>query len=192
MSLCIAQDPAADALLSRDGFALLVGMLLDQQFPIERAFAGAYRLAVRLGDPTRLDPGRIAAMNPGEFAAVMSEVPAIHRFPGAMAARVQALAGYIGREYDGDATALWSTARSGAELFNRLLGLPGFGDQKARIFLALLGKQLAVRPRGWRASAEPYGEKGSRRSAADVTSKGTLAEVRAFKQAAKRSGSASE
>lgn len=190
VSLCIAQDPAADELLGRDGFALLVGMLLDQQFPIERAFAGAYRLAVRLGDPNRLDPVRIAAMDPGEFVAVMSAVPAIHRFPGAMAGRVQALARYICQEYDGDAAALWSAPRSGAELLSRLRALPGFGDQKSRIFLALLGKQLAIRPRGWRTSAEPYGEKGSRRSVADVTSKGTLAEVRAFKQAAKQSGSA--
>ena len=183
--LCIAQDPEADALLSRDPFALLVGMLLDQQMQMERAFAGPYRLAVRLGDPTRLDPVRIAAMDPIEFDAIMREVPAVHRFPGSMGGRVQALAACIASDYDGDAASLWIGAKSGQALLDRLLALPGYGEQKSRIFLALLGKQLGVQPRGWRTAAGAYGTKGSRRSVADVIDKGTLAEVRAFKQAAK-------
>lgn len=193
MTLCLAQDPDADELLTSDGFALLVGMLLDQQIPMERAFSGVYRLAVRLGDSTRLDPVRISAMDPHVFAAVMSEVPAIHRFPTSMAGRVQSLALFICEEYDGQAERIWADARSGTALLNRLLALPGYGEQKSRIFLALLGKQCGVQPRGWRSAAGPYGEKGCRRSVADVTGPGTLAEVRAFKQQAKRiarSGSA--
>ena len=185
-SLCLAQEPAADALLSADPFALLVGMLLDQQFPMERAFAGPYRLAERLGTPKRLDPGVVAAFDPEEFVALASTPPAIHRFPGSMAARVQALAQVVVDQYSGKAQRLWETAPDGATVLARLKALPGFGEQKAKIFTALLGKQLGVRPAGWENAAGVYAEPGSRRSIADVVDVTTLAEVRAFKQEAKR------
>ena len=148
--LHLALDADADALLSRDPFALLVGMLLDQQIPMERAFAGPRTLADRLGSGERLDAREVAAYAPEEFAALMARPPAVHRFPGSMAGRVQGLARAICEQYGGDAQALWATATSGAELVARLRALPGFGDQKARIFAALLGKQLGVRPPGWR------------------------------------------
>ena len=181
-ALRLALQKDADALLSRDPFALLVGMLLDQQFPMERAFAGPYTLADRLGTPDRLDPAAVAAYQPEAFADFMARPPAVHRFPGSMAGRVQALARVITDEYDGEAAALWETAPTGAELFSRLRALPGFGDQKARIFVALLGKQLGVQPTGWREAAGTYGEDGSRRSVADVVDATTLGEVRSYKQ----------
>ena len=190
VALHLALDPDADALLSRDPFALLVGMLLDQQFPMERAFAGPYVLAQRLGTPERLDPVQIAAHDPGDFAAIMSKPPAVHRFPGSMAGRVQALADQVVSTYDADAATLWTTASSGRELRDRLQALPGFGEQKAKIFLALLGKQLGVRPTGWREAAGPYGEDGSRRSVADVVDAGTLAQVRSYKQEQKKAAKA--
>lgn len=181
MSLRLAQDPEADALLEADPFALLTGMLLDQQIPMERAFAGPATIARRLG-VARLDPAEIAAMGEQEFAGALSEPPAVHRFPGSMAARVQGLARAIVEEYEGDAAAVWTTAGSGTELVRRLAALPGFGQQKAQIFTALLGKQLGVRPDGWREAAGTYGEDGSRRSIADVTGPDSLDEVRAFKK----------
>jgi len=184
-TLRLAQDPDADALLTRDPLALLVGMLLDQQFPLERAFAAPYQLARRLSAQT-LDAGAIAAHDPDGFVKVMAGPPALHRYPASMAGRVQALCRYVADEHGGDAAALWRTAATGEELLGRLRALPGFGEQKARIFVALLGKQLGVRPPGWREAAGPYGEEGSRRSAADVTDGESLAEVRAFKQAAKQ------
>jgi uncharacterized HhH-GPD family protein len=183
--LTLAQEPAADELLSRDPFALLVGMLLDQQFPMERAFAGPRLIADRLG-VDRLDPAAVAEADPEDFAAVLTGPPAVHRFPGAMAGRVQALAAHVVDRYGGDAEQLWAGADGGADLLRRLRALPGFGDQKARIFLALLGKQLGVRPSGWREAAGPYGEEGSRRSVADVTDAASLTEVRAYKREAKR------
>jgi uncharacterized HhH-GPD family protein len=184
VTLRLAQDPDADALLDSDPFALLTGMLLDQQIPMERAFAGPATLARRLG-VNRLDPDHVAGLDPDAFAAALSEPPAVHRFPGAMAGRVQSLARVIAEEYDGDAAQLWTTARTGSELVHRLSALPGFGEQKARIFTALLGKQLGVQPEGWREAAGAYGEEGSRRSVADVTGPESLAEVRAFKKARK-------
>jgi uncharacterized HhH-GPD family protein len=184
VTLRLAQDPDADALLDSDPFALLTGMLLDQQIPMERAFAGPATLARRLG-VNRLDPDHVAGLDPDAFAAALSEPPAVHRFPGAMAGRVQSLARVIAEEYDGDAAQLWTTARTGSELVHRLSALPGFGEQKARIFTALLGKQLGVQPEGWREAAGAYGEDGSRRSVADVTGPESLAEVRAFKKALK-------
>jgi uncharacterized HhH-GPD family protein len=190
-TLHLALDAPADALLSRDAFALLVGMLLDQQVPMERAFAGPYTIAERLGTPDRLDPRVVAETDPDAFAKVMAGPPAVHRFPGSMGTRVQALAVAIVQQYDGDAAALWTTASSGDELLRRLQGLPGYGEQKARIFVALLGKQLGVRPRGWRAAAGAYGEDGSRRSVADVVDADSLAQVRAYKQqqkAARKAG----
>ena len=184
-TLRLAQDPDADALLTNDPFALLMGMLLDQQFPLEWAFRAPWRLAQRMGR-TSLDVAEIADYDPEAFVKLMAGPPALHRYPAAMAVRVQALCRLVVEEYGGDAAALWRTAGTGKELLARLRALPGFGEQKARIFVALLGKQLGVRPEGWQEVAGPYGEDGSRRSAADVTDPETLAEVRAFKQAAKR------
>ena len=189
MSLRLAQEPDADALLEADPFALLTGMLLDQQIPMERAFAGPATIAGRLG-VARLDPAEIAAMGEQPFAEVLSEAPAVHRFPGSMAARVQALARTIVEDYDGDAAAVWTTAQDGADLVARLAALPGFGTQKAQIFTALLGKQLGVQPDGWRAAAGSYGQDGSRRSIADVTGPESLNEVRAFKKALKAAAKA--
>jgi uncharacterized HhH-GPD family protein len=177
----ITGEPAADALLDRDPFSLLVGMLLDQQFPMERAFAGPARIAERLG-VDHLDPAEIAAQDPEAFAAMCAVPPAVHRYPGSMAGRVQALAAVVLDQYGGDAAALWLTAGSGAELYARLKALPGFGDAKARIFVALLGKQRGVRPAGWEKAAGAYAEDGSYRSVADVVDPASLLKVRAFKQ----------
>jgi uncharacterized HhH-GPD family protein len=184
-TLRLAQDPDADALLTNDPLALLMGMLLDQQFPLEWAFRAPWRLAQRM-DRTWLDAAEIADYDPEAFVKLMAGPPALHRYPASMAVRVQALCRLVVDRYGGDAAALWRTAGTGKELLARLRALPGFGEQKARIFVALLGKQVGVRPEGWREVAGPYGEDGSRRSAADVTDAETLAEVRAFKQAAKR------
>lgn len=184
MALQIAQDPAADEFLVRDPLALLIGMVLDQQFPMERAFGSPYLLATRLGID-RLDARDLAEMDPEDLAKVFTGPPALHRFPGSMAGRVQAVCRLIVAEYGGDAAALWNEADTGAELLRRLEALPGFGKQKARIFLALLGKQLGVQPEGWQEAAGPYGEPGSFRSVADVTGPESLATVREFKRAAK-------
>jgi uncharacterized HhH-GPD family protein len=184
-TLRLAQNPDADALLARDPLALLVGMLLDQRVPLEWAFGAPYRLAQRL-DRDALDAAEIAASDPEAFAKVMVGPPALHRYPSVMAGRVQALCRHLVDAYGGDAAAVWRAAPTGQELLRRLRTLPGFGEQKARIFVALLGKQLEVRPPGWREAAGPYGEEGARRSAADVTDADSLAEVRAFKQAAKQ------
>jgi uncharacterized HhH-GPD family protein len=184
-TLRLAQDPDADALLASNPLALLMGMLLDQQFPLEWAFRGPWRLAQRM-ERSSLDAAEIADWEPEAFVKLMAGPPALHRYPAAMAERVQALCRVVVDQYSGDAAALWETAGTAKELLARLRALPGFGEQKARIFVALLGKQLGVRPEGWREVAGPYGEDGSRRSAADVTDPETLAEVRAFKQAAKR------
>jgi uncharacterized HhH-GPD family protein len=189
MALALTGEPAADALLDRDPFALLAGMLLDQQFPMERAFAGPQKIAERLG-VDQLDPAVIAAQDPEGFAALCATPPAVHRYPGSMAARLQALAATIVADYGGDTASLWTTAGSGAELYARLRALPGFGEAKARIFVALLGKQRGVRPEGWREAAGAYGEEGSHRSVADVVDGESLAAVRSFKQEAKRAAKA--
>jgi uncharacterized HhH-GPD family protein len=181
----LAQSPEADELLGRSPLAALVGMLLDQQVPMEWAFAGPYTIARRMGRDD-LDAGEIAAYDPEEFAALLSAKPAVHRYPGSMAKRVQAVCRYLVDHYDGDAAALWRDVPTGREVFDRLLALPGFGRQKAQIFLALLGKQFDVTPEGWREAAGAYGEAGSFRSAADITGPESLAKVRAFKQEAKR------
>ncbi|MET9801817.1 HhH-GPD-type base excision DNA repair protein [Streptomyces sp. NPDC006368] len=181
----LAQQPEADALLARSPLAALVGMLLDQQVPMEWAFSGPYTIAQRLGSDD-LDAHGIAAYNPEAFVALLSAKPAVHRYPGSMAKRVQQLCQYLVDEYGGDAGAVWADAGTGEELLDRLLALPGFGKQKAQIFLALLGKRYGVRPEGWREAAGPYGEEGSYRSAADITGPETLAKVRAYKQEAKR------
>jgi uncharacterized HhH-GPD family protein len=182
-TLHITGDPEADRLLETQPLALLIGMLLDQQMPLEAAFAGPKKLADRLGE---LDVGRIAEADPDEFAAMCSTPPAVHRYPKSMAKRIQALCRYLVETYDGRAEAVWTDGDpDGPEVLRRLKALPGYGDQKARIFLALLGKQVGVQPEGWREAAGVYGEEGSRRSVADVVDEQTLAEVRAFKRQSK-------
>jgi uncharacterized HhH-GPD family protein len=186
MGLQLSQQPEADALLDRDPLALLIGMVLDQQIPLERAFAGPYELSRRLGRD--LDARDLAARDPEELAAVFAQRPALHRFPGSMATRVQDLCRQVADRYDGDAAAVWREAADGAELRRRIADLPGFGAQKARIFVALLGKQLGVTPPGWREAADPYGEPGSLRSVADITDQASLEQVRAAKAAARGQG----
>ena len=179
MAIQIAQDPEADKVLSEDPFALLMGMLLDQQFPMERAFAGPAKVLERFGS---LDPAEIASADPEQFAALCSTPPAVHRFPGSMAARIQALAVHIVAEYDGRTERLWTEATSGRELLRRLQALPGFGKQKSQIFVALVAKQLGIQPEGWADVAGDYAEPGSYRSVADVVDALSLEKVRAFKK----------
>ncbi|MEV6772474.1 HhH-GPD-type base excision DNA repair protein [Nocardia sp. NPDC051030] len=181
--LCIAQEPDADALLSTDDFALLVGMTLDQQFPMEHAFRGPQKIADRMGG---FDIRKIAAADPEEFEELAATPPAIHRYGRSMGRRVQELARYIVENYDGETSGLWTVGDpDGKEVLKRLKALPGFGDQKARIFLALLGKQEGLQAKGWREAAGAYGEDGSRRSVADVTDAESLTQVREFKKQAK-------
>ena len=182
-ALHLSQDERADALLSRDPFALLLGMLLDQQIPMEKAFTGPFVLAQRLGTD-RLEPAAVAALDAEAFAALMAGPPAVHRYHTSMAGRVQALAAHLVAEYDGDARAVWSGVADGAELVARLKALPGFGDQKARIFAALLGKQCGVRPSGWERAAGDYGLPGHR-SVADVVDADSLGKVREHKRSVK-------
>ncbi|MDD7811082.1 Fe-S cluster assembly protein HesB [Mycobacterium sp. CSUR Q5927] len=182
--LQLVGDPDADALLSTDPFALLVGMLLDQQIPMEVAFAGPKKIADRMGG---LDPHEIAGRDPEEFAALCAERPAVHRFPGSMAGRVQALAQAIVDQYGGDTAALWTAGEpDGAQVYQRLKALPGFGEQKARIFVALLGKQYGVTPPGWREAAGAYGGVDTRLSIADVVDAASLQQVRSTKKAQKQ------
>ena len=188
-TLQIAQVPEADRLLSTDPLALLLGMLYDQQFPMERAFAGPYVLAARIG-VTSLDATALAALDFDTLTQAMSTTPVVHRYPKAMAERTQAVCRILVEKYDGSASALWETADSGAELLKRLTALPGFGKQKAQIFVALLGKQLGVRPAGWEAAAGAYAEAGSFRSVADVTGPEALEKVRAFKKEQKAAAKA--
>ena len=184
-TLRLTQDPPADELLGRDPLALLIGMLLDQQFPMERAFSGPRLLADRMGVDT-LSAADLADADPEQVTAWFQGPPAVHRYPGSMAARTQALCRLLVERYDGRAEALWADVPDGATLLKRVGQLPGFGAQKARIFVALLGKQYGVTPPGWREAAGDYGHEGSRRSVADITGPESLAEVRAFKQEAKR------
>ncbi len=174
---------AADDLLSTDPNALLIGMVLDQQVTMEKAFAGPAVIAERMGG--RLDVQAIADADPEEFGALCAQRPAIHRFPGAMAKRVQGVCRVLVAEYGGDASRLWDGAGSGAELRDALAALPGFGAQKAAIFTALLGKQYGVAPTGWREAAGQYGQDGSFRSVADVVDTVSLDRVRTAKRAAK-------
>ncbi len=189
MTLHIAQDEAADEVLSTNAFALVSGMLLDQQFPMERAFAGPAKILDRFGT---LDPATIADAPPEEFVEICATPPAVHRFPGSMAARIQALAAHVVERYDGDTAALWGHASTGTDLLNRVLALPGFGKQKAQIFVALLGKQLDIRPPGWQEAAGAYAEEGSYRSVADVRDAASLAKVRSFKQEQKAAAKAAK
>jgi uncharacterized HhH-GPD family protein len=179
-SLCLAQNPEADALLSTDPLALLIGMVLDQQIPLEHAFNGPLTLTQRLGH--ELDVKELADYDPEQLAAVFAKPPAIHRFPAAMAGRVQELCRIVVTDYDGDAASVWSTARNGAELRKRIEKLPGFGKHKAAIFVALLGKQCGVTLRGWREAAGDFGKKGSLLSVADITDETSLQQVRAYKK----------
>ena len=180
-TLRIAQDDAADELLSRDPLALLIGMLLDQQFPMERAFAAPRLLADRLGVDA-LDAGALAGADPDELTGVFQGPPALHRYPGSMAGRTQELCRLLVGKYEGRAENLWADVPDGGTLLRRLEELPGFGAQKASIFLALLGKRYGITPPGWREAAGAYGEEGSHRSVADITGPESLAEVRRFKQ----------
>jgi uncharacterized HhH-GPD family protein len=188
-ALTLTGDPAADELLSENAFALLIGMLLDQQIAMELAFVGPSRLAERLDG--ELTPATVAAMDPETLEERFRQKPAIHRYPGSMATRVQALAEHLVEHHDGDAAALWADVTSGAELYRRVAALPGYGQQKARIFVALLGKQCGVTPEGWREAAGDYGQDGYR-SIADVTSPETLARVREEKQARKAAAKAAK
>lgn len=191
VTLHLAQDPEADELLGRSPLAALVGMLLDQQVPMEWAFKGPRTIADRLGLDD-LDAHEIAAQDPDAFAALLSDKPAVHRYPGSMAKRIQQLCQYLVEHYDGNAELVWKGVADGPELLRRLEGLPGFGRQKAQIFLALLGKQLGVRPKGWREAAGAYGEPKSFRSVADITGPESLTKVRAHKQEMKAAAKAAK
>jgi uncharacterized HhH-GPD family protein len=188
-SLQIAQDPTADEVLSTDAFALLIGMLLDQQFPMERAFQGPAKILDRFGT---LDPAKIADADPESFATLCATPPAIHRYGRSMAGRVQEVARVVVADYDGDAERIWAEATSGADLVARIRKLPGFGEQKAKIFLALLGKQYGVTPTGWRAAAGDYGKAGTHMSVADVKDAGSLQKVRSYKKEMKAAAKATE
>ncbi|GHD51355.1 Fe-S cluster assembly protein HesB [Mycetocola manganoxydans] len=181
--LNITGEPAADDLLSTDPLALLVGMLLDQQVPMETAFAGPAKIRDRLG---AFDARTIAGQDPEAFVEVCRTPPAVHRYPGSMAARIQTLCRSLVDDWDGDASALWTTGDpDGREVYRRLLALPGFGEQKARIFVALLGKQYGFTGAGWREAAGSYGDEGSYRSVADIVDADSLTRVRETKRAAK-------
>lgn len=177
MALNITGEPTADAALD-DPFGLLIGMALDQQFPMERAFAGPAKILERFGS---LDPAAIAAAEPEAFAAMAAMTPAIHRFPGSMSAKIQAIAQVVVEEYGGDASRIWTEAPDGAALVRRVQALPSFGRQKAQIFTALLAKQLGVRPEGWESAVGDYASDGFR-SVADVVDADSLQKVREYKQ----------
>jgi uncharacterized HhH-GPD family protein len=186
--LHLAQDEEADKLLSADPLALLIGMVLDQQIPLEWAFKGPLMLKDRLG--TALDAAHIAAMDPEELKAAFSTRPALHRFPGSMANRVQELCQALVDDYGGDPAQVWNSARTGEQLYTNVKGLPGFGDMKARIFVALLAKQFGVKPPGWEDKAGDYGAKGSFKSVADIVDGASLGKVREYKSAMKKAAKA--
>jgi uncharacterized HhH-GPD family protein len=180
MTISLPIAPEANDLLTRDPLALLIGMVLDQQIPLEKAFSSPYVLAQRLGHaPTA---GELAEFDPDDLVTIFATPPALHRFPKAMAARVQDVCRALVATYDGDAAGLWRDAADGQELVKRIAALPGFGRQKSQIFTALLGKQYGVQPPGWREAAGAYGEEGSFRSVADIVDAGSLDRVRAFKK----------
>jgi uncharacterized HhH-GPD family protein len=181
-------DTAADTLLEKDPLALLIGMVLDQQIPLEKAFRSPLVLKERMGG--KLEATAIADADPEEMATLFATPPALHRFPGSMAKRVQELCRVVVDEYGGKADRIWKSAADGKELLARVKALPGFGDQKAKIFVALLGKRLAAAPAGWETAAGEYGEAGSRRSVADIDSPQALKEVRSFKQQMKAAAKA--
>jgi len=186
VTLALPVEPEANELLSRSPLALLIGMVLDQQVPLERAFSAPLDLVRRLGhEPTAAE---LADFDPVALAGIFSERPALHRYPKAMAARVQELARLIVDSYDGEPDRLWTTAKTGDELLKRVSALPGFGAQKAQIFVALLGKQLGVRPAGWQEAAGSFGAAGSFCSVADIHDDESLARVREYKQSLKAAG----
>lgn len=190
MELHITGDDAADKLLSDDAFALLTGMLLDQQVTMESAFAGPEKIRTRIGS---ISPAAVAEYDPAGFVEVFKERPAVHRFPGSMAGRVQALAEAVQSDWNGEATAIWTRDEpDGREVLRRLKALPGFGEQKAKIFLALLGKQCGLQAPGWREAAGHYGGEGSYLSVADIVDPESLTKVRASKQAAKAAAKAAK
>ena len=176
----------ADEVLDRYPFAVVVGMMLDQQYGMEHAFRGGWKVLSRFGT---LDPAAIAAAEPEYFKELCSQPPAIHRFPGSMAARLQELAALVESKYDGDVTRLWTEPTTGKELFRRVNELPGFGKQKAQIFVALLAKQLGVRPEGWESVAGDYALEGYR-SVADVVDADSLQKVRDYKKQKKAAAQA--
>lgn len=180
-TLYITGNPESDRLLNSNGTALLIGMLLDQQVPMEWAFNGAHTLKERLG---HLDPKRIAAMDPDEFLAVCLEKPAIHRFPKAMAQRIQGMCAIIAAEYRNKGENIWKDVDDATVLFERLRRLPGYGEEKAQIFVALLGKRFDITPNGWKKAAGVFSDKNPR-TVADITSPETLLKVRAWKKAEK-------
>ena len=186
MGFHIANEPTADRVLDKHAFAPLMGMMLDQQYGMEHAFRGPEKVLSRFGT---LEPAAIAAADPEEFTARGSRPPAIHRFPASMAGRLQELARMICDEYDGDTARLWTEAASGKDLLKRVQALPGFGKQKAQIFVALVAKQLGVRPEGWEAAAGDYALEGYR-SVADVVDAESLLKVREFKQQKKAAAKA--
>lgn len=186
--LWITGNPEADHLLTTSGNALLLGMTLDQQVPMEKAFAGPYVIASRMGGT--FDVPAIAALEVDDFVAVCAEKPAVHRFPGSMGKRVHEVARRLVEEHDGDAVHLWSSVPDGAALKAAISALPGFGDQKASIMVALLGKRWGVQPHGWREAAGAYGNEGEFRSVADVVDAESLQKVRAFKKQAKAAAKA--
>ncbi|HYI34692.1 MAG TPA: HhH-GPD-type base excision DNA repair protein [Glaciibacter sp.] len=182
-NLHITGDVAADQLLSDDPLALLIGMLLDQQVSMESAFSGPVKIKERLG---AFDAATIANQDPDAFAELFRTPPAVHRYPANMAERVRTLCQVIVDDWGGDASALWTRGEpDGPEVLKRLKALPGFGEQKARIFLALLGKQYGFTGSGWRKAAGSYGDDGSYRSVADIVDPESLTRVREFKRAAK-------
>jgi uncharacterized HhH-GPD family protein len=181
--LALSGDPEADKLLSSDALALVIGMVLDQQIPLERAFSSPRDLKARLGG--RLDVAEIADMDPDRLAAVFSERPALHRFPAANAKRVQEVCRIIVDQYGGKAANIWKKATDGADLYQRVKALPGFGEQKARIFIGLLGKQLAISTPGWQEAAGRFGQPGTYLSVADIVDSESLGRVRAYKQSMK-------
>jgi uncharacterized HhH-GPD family protein len=188
MPLSLPIDADANDLLERSPLALVIAMLLDQQVTIEKAFTSPRDLVRRLGhEPTAAE---LADFDPGALAAIFSERPALHRYPRAMAARVQQLCQEIVARYEGDAGNIWAGATTGGELLARVSALPGFGADKSRIFVALLGKQLGVRPKGWRQAAGHFGAEGSRCSVADITDAESRAAVRAYKQGLKAAAKA--
>jgi len=190
MVLHLAYGAEANALLERDPLALLTGMLLDQQIPMEKAFTSPYELRERLGHD--LDARELAGYDPDGLVELFARRPALHRFPKAMAGRVQEVCRVLLDRYDGDAGGLWRDAASGTELVKRVAALPGFGKQKSQIFTALLAKQFGIQPDGWREATGVYGEEGSLRSVADITDEGSLAKVREFKQAMKAAAKAGD
>jgi len=188
VTLSLPVGDEANALLSRSPLALLTGMLLDQQVTLEKAFTSPRDLVRRLGhEPTAQE---LADYDPDALVAIFSERPALHRYPRAMAGRVQQMCALIVDRYQGDAANVWAGAVTGAELLARVSGLPGFGPDKARIFVALLGKQYGVRPEGWREAAGHFGAEGSHCSVADIVDADSLAAVRAYKQSLKTAAQA--